>query len=106
MTGNTYICRVCGRAIATRCDDCGTTPFIIGCRATPGCKGFMESQFGRMKEGLTPTYEWYRMSDSKIPTMTSGECDHHLAGGAFLRKIETKRPKISPLLKRPKRADS
>lgn len=44
----------------TRNKDRGSTPFMVECHATKGCKGDMVSSFYRVDQHQTPGYEWYR----------------------------------------------
>lgn len=99
MKSNTYVCTTCNGSIVTRNDDVGTTPFMLRCRATRGCQGFMESQFGRVKPGAMPTHEWYLRTD--FDKMTDEESLHATRGGAFIRRITEVGPG-DRLSKRPK----
>jgi hypothetical protein len=108
VDSNTYICQSCKGSIVTRYDNVGVTPFMLRCRATRGCQGMMQSQFGKIKEGDITTHEWFRRVD--VENMNPDELQHHLQGGAFIRRIDEepactlrkKRPK-NPLLYRGKR---
>ena len=62
---NRYQCHVCGGAIFTIDLDTGVTPFMIGCRATKGCRGFMESAFYRIDQTLIPDLSWYEWYDAR-----------------------------------------
>lgn len=61
MKRNAYTCQTCGQTIITEDQDEGTTPFMLGCRATKGCKGMMQSHFyrGPTVESAAPaTFAW------------------------------------------------
>jgi hypothetical protein len=51
---NLYRCDVCGKGTVTMNRDEGTTPFMLSCRATPGCKGSAQSSMYRVQQDLTP----------------------------------------------------
>lgn len=100
MKSNTYTCKKCNKNIITIKDDVGTTPFMLNCRATKNCDGQMVSAFGKVAPGSIPTHEWFIRAD--VDAMSPAEFDHHINGGAFIRRIETterigKRPKTPPI---------
>ena len=57
---NIYTCQKCGKAIVTVDMDEGVTPFMLECRATPGCNGVMQSAFYAVPQYLTPHFEWFK----------------------------------------------
>lgn len=57
---NVYVCQSCGDTVVTIDSEEGVTPFMIGCKATPGCKGDMYSSFYAVDQSLNPEYEWYK----------------------------------------------
>src|SRR6266702_8940342 len=102
MKSNCYRCNTCYGRTVTINDDCGVTPFIIGCKATPSCTGLMYSSFGIVKPtDPAPTYEWYRCDNSK--QLKGLEKEHHDKGGALLRKIKGNNRPNRPLSILPKR---
>lgn len=84
---NAYICQTCGKYTITIDRENGTTPFMIGCQATPGCFGIAQSSFYRVANDKTPTHEWYK---PQLSTLTDPwERDHVSKGGLLLREIAT-----------------
>ena len=80
---NQYICNVCGGEITTVNADDGTTPMMLQCRVTDGCRGTMHSQFYRVDQELMADYEWYK--PNKLP---KGEMREYVKmGGLMLRKL-------------------
>ena len=57
---NRYVCDTCGKGVITVTLDDGTTPFMIRCRATEGCKGMMQSSFYNIPQNLTAQFEWFK----------------------------------------------
>lgn len=67
--------------------DDGVTPFMIGCKATDGCKGMMKSSMYRVfDQTMRAGFEWY------LPTSTVGMSvamkQHTEMGGLSLREAE------------------
>ena len=84
---NMYTCRECHGNIVTVDRDEGVTPFMLKCRAWPGCGGPMQSHFYRgVTERETPTYEWFKPTD--LTGLDEGMREHVERGGLVLRKIE------------------
>ena len=80
---NQYVCDACGGVITTIDFDEGTTPFILGCRATENCGGSMFSRMYQVDQTLTPGWGWYK--SKKLP---KGVMRNHVKmGGLLLRKI-------------------
>jgi ssDNA-binding Zn-finger/Zn-ribbon topoisomerase 1 len=63
---NVYRCDVCGKATVTKNRDEGTTPFMISCRATPRCKGSMQSACYRVDQTLTPDLMWIKPTPQEL----------------------------------------
>ncbi len=63
---NVYRCDVCGKGTVTKNRDDGTTPFMISCRATPGCKGSMQSSMYRVDQTLTPDLIWINPTPQEL----------------------------------------
>jgi hypothetical protein len=81
---NMYVCDTCRGHIVTRDVDEGTTPFMLACRATAGCKGRMRSSMYRVFDGaIAASHEWYRPPAGQ--TLTPGEREHVAKGGVLLR---------------------
>ena len=62
---NHYACEACGQITIAKHEDQGVTPFMLGCRATPGCSG---SAFSKMYQGSqdpaqVPHVIWFRPTD-------------------------------------------
>jgi len=81
---NRYVCDTCGKGVITVNVDNGTTPFMILCKATKGCKGVMQSSFYQVPQELPAQFEWF------IPTSFKGYSremkEHFLKGGLDLRE--------------------
>lgn len=83
---NIYTCRKCRGHIVTRDADEGVTPFMIGCKATPGCDGMMHSSFYRVFDGtLAASYEWYKPNVAQV--LEPGVRRHVEKGGLVLRPV-------------------
>jgi hypothetical protein len=82
---NVYECESCHGQIVTVNADDGTTPYMVRCRVTSGCMGFMASHFYRVDQTLEAQHEWFK------PTSLSGYNQatqtHIEKGGLLLRKI-------------------
>jgi len=69
--------------------DEGTTPFMIGCKATPGCDGTAQSMFYRLPHELqqrAATHEWYRPTATEAKRLKNGTKEHVRLGGLLLRE--------------------
>jgi hypothetical protein len=84
---NRYTCRECRGEIITIDRDEGTTPFMLGCRATEGCKGMMQSSFYRGVEGA-PTFEWRKPTPHEFAKSSRAMQDHFNMGGLDIHRIE------------------
>jgi hypothetical protein len=86
---NPYTCKVCGGVTNTIHVDHGVTPFMLDCRATPGCKGMavssMYPMFERPAHIPEPTWEWYRPGPSQH--LRVWEARHVAQGGALIRPL-------------------
>jgi hypothetical protein len=92
---NVYTCLKCNRSIITVDVDDGTTPFMLDCRATPGCDGVMQSAFYDVPVGLPPDFEWFKPKSLKdySPEMK----EHIQKGGLDLRPVQ---PEAQPRRKK------
>lgn len=94
MTGfagrrNIYTCQTCRRHIVTVDLIDGTSPFLLGCRATPGCTGKMQSSMYRVfDQEMRATHEWYRPTGDELAALTGWSADHVQQGGLMLREVE------------------
>jgi hypothetical protein len=81
---NRYVCQTCGKGVITVNVDDGTTPFMILCKATKGCKGMMYSSFYSVPQELPAQFEWFRPASLKgySPEMQ----EHIQKGGLDLRE--------------------
>jgi len=80
---NVYTCMMCGRSVVTEDVAEGVTPVYLGCRATPGCQGTMQSHFYRVLQTLRPTWEWYR--PDSLDGLTPQSRQHVQDGGLLCR---------------------
>lgn len=85
---NIYTCEKCGFKFVTIDRDEGTTPFITMCQLPGPCGGMTQSSFYQVDQSLTPTFEWYRMTDTEAAEKPASWMQHHLLGGLFLREIK------------------
>jgi hypothetical protein len=89
LTGHTrknlYTCDTCGGEVVTIDTDKGVTPFMISCRATPGCEGFMNSSFYRCDPSRVAQFEWYRPETLK--GFGKETIEHLRKGGLLLRPV-------------------
>lgn len=109
---NLYVCEVCEGAIATVDVHDGTTPAFLGCRATEGCTGMMQSQWyppepwpdlfvamlatvtgqkveKRMVELEPPkvSHEWYRPTPKETKKLDGDVPEYVSRGGLLLREV-------------------
>jgi hypothetical protein len=82
---NLYTCDTCRGEVVTIDTDKGVTPFMISCRASPGCKGFMQSSFYRCDLSRVAQYEWYR--PETIEGFDPATQEHVMKGGLLLRPM-------------------
>jgi hypothetical protein len=82
---NSYTCQACGKSIVTIDIDDGVTPFMLACRATPGCAGIMRSGFYvSVDQAAEPDYEWFMPKSLKGYPREMVE--HFKQGGLDIRK--------------------
>jgi len=82
---NQYTCSECKQTITTIDRHEGTTPFMLPCKATPGCRGLMVSAMYAVDQTLAPTHEWYK--PGKLPK-NPGMREHVAQGGLLIRPIK------------------
>lgn len=82
---NRYVCDTCGKDVITVNIDDGVTPFMILCKATPGCRGAMRSSFYQVPQELPAQFEWFRPESFKGYSRAMRE--HFENGGLDLREI-------------------
>lgn len=82
---NLYTCDTCRGETVTVDTDKGVTPFMISCRATPGCAGGMTSSFYQVDQSREATYEWYR--PETVDGMDPQTVEHIMQGGLLLRPL-------------------
>ena len=94
---NEYICPKCRKMSRTVNRDNGTTPFMLLCKATPGCDGHSQSNFYRKTSNDTPKWEWIAptpeefeqwIRDEVAEEYRDGLQDHVRNGGMLLRKLK------------------
>lgn len=88
MRQNRYTCQTCNGSIVTVDRDEGVTPFMICCRATPGCRGAMYSSFYRGEPG-TPTYEWRKATPAEYAKSSPEMREHFDMGGLDIHALPT-----------------
>ena len=89
---NVYSCDTCrGRIVTVNLVD-GTTPMMLGCRATPGCRGTSYSHFYRVPPDLVPDHEWYRPTGREYARLSPAMREHVDLGGLAIRKIGASDP--------------
>lgn len=81
---NLYQCHDCHGEIVTLDLVDGTTPFMLACLVTPGCKGMMTSSFYQIDQSLPFQYEWF-MPDSP-DGYDEWTRDHIQKGGLVIRR--------------------
>lgn len=86
---NRYVCPKCRGSIITVDRDEGVTPFMLGCRATAGCAGMMQSSFYRGVTG-EPTFEWRKPTPDEIVRASPAMQDHFRMGGLDIHPIKSK----------------
>jgi hypothetical protein len=89
---NAWHCGECGRfTVAVHVDE-GVTPFVIGCRATPGCQGLARSIFYPPEPWPSwapeAEWEWYRPTPSERQGLAPEVREHVREGGLLLRRID------------------
>jgi hypothetical protein len=82
---NLYTCDTCHGKVITIDTDKGVTPFMISCRAKPGCKGSMRSSFYRCDPSRVATFEFYR--PETIDGLNPATKEHVMKGGLLLRPL-------------------
>lgn len=83
---NIYTCQGCRGHIVTRDVDTGVTPFMVGCRATVGCKGMMQSSMYRVADQkMRAGFIWYRPKSGER-MFNHAELEHLVQGGLLLRE--------------------
>jgi len=101
---NIYCCDTCHRHLVTQDIDDGTTPFIIACQATVGCRGRMYSSLYRVfdpEDRLMPTHEWYKPGPLEIVKPHLAE--HVRMGGLLMRPRDGRAPTNHRLVRHKKR---
>lgn len=82
---NIYVCRTCRGHMVTRDVDKGTTPFMVGCRVTPGCAGNMQSSMYQVfDQEMAESHQWFRPASAD--GLTLAELAHVRQGGLLLRE--------------------
>ena len=83
---NRYDCQACGKSIVTVNADSGTTPFMVACRATPGCSGAMYSAMYQIPQTMLAGFEWFK--PSKLKKYDRYDREHIKKGGLILRELK------------------
>ena len=90
MKRNAYSCLQCGETIITEDQDEGVTPFMVGCYATVGCKGMMQSHFYRgptVSSDAPATFAWRKPDKKEYRKSSKGMKAHFDAGGLNIYRI-------------------
>jgi hypothetical protein len=88
---NKYTCQNCRGHVITVDRDEGTTPFMIGCMATPGCDGDMYSSFYKGVSG-EPLYEWRKATPAEYAASSTAMRQHFDMGGLDIHPINRPPP--------------
>lgn len=102
---NPYRCDTCGGVTVTIHRDAGVTPFMIGCRVTPGCNGRAYSSFYPpvLAANLVPRVVWFRCAGEdelvaalrRYPRLVRHEVRrHHEMGGCLEQDLPARFPVI------------
>lgn len=92
MKRNAYTCQGCNGTIITVDRDEGTTPFMLGCRATVECPGMMQSHFyrGSVVDSAAPaTFEWRKPTKDEYKQATPAMRQHFDWGGLDIYPVDT-----------------
>lgn len=83
---NIYTCEACRGHIVTRDLGAGVTPFMIGCRATPDCRGMMKSSMYRVfDQSMKESHQWRTpASVDELASLSQWEAEHVSNGGLLL----------------------
>ena len=90
-TLNRYTCEKCDGSIITQDLDEGTTPMMLGCRATDACDGTMMSG---MYQGVTgqPDYVWRKPTKVEYMAADAAMCHHFNLGGLDIFPVDAMPP--------------
>ena len=89
---NCYTCPECGGRTVTIDVDDGTTPFLLRCKATPGCEGMAESGLYRPPPDCgPPQWEWYKPGPEETRRLPRPMREHVQQGGLLLRAHQAAR---------------
>lgn len=83
---NRYTCDTCRSSIVTVDRDEGVTPFMLGCRASPGCPGMMQSSFYRDVRGAA-TFEWRKLTPEQLIKASPAMREHARMGGLDIFRL-------------------
>lgn len=86
---NRYTCQKCRGSIVTVDADEGTTPFMLGCRATEGCNGDMHSSFYRVAGTPAPQFEWRKATPEEYAAADPAMQQHFDMGGLDIHPLPT-----------------
>jgi len=84
---NRYTCSKCGGAFVTVDGAVGVTPFMVGCRTTPGCEGNCYSSMYKSVEGA-PSFVWLKPPQGEYQRLSPAAREHVDKGGLHLYPIE------------------
>lgn len=86
---NRYTCEDCKQSIVTIDRDKGTTPMMLRCRATRGCKGMMMSAWYTDVKG-EPAFEWRKPTKKEYRRASAPMKEHFDMGGLDIYPIKRK----------------
>ena len=96
MKRNAYTCQQCKGTIVTEDQDEGTTPFMLGCRFTPGCEGMMQSHLYRgpivAAESISASFIWRKPTPEEYADSSPGMKQHFDMGGLNIYPIVAPSP--------------
>ena len=86
---NRYTCRACDAFIVTIDREDGVTPFLIGCRATPGCNGLAQSSCYRgVPTWAEPSHEWRKPTPTELFKASKAMREHVAMGGLDIYPVK------------------
>lgn len=93
---NQYDCDTCHDHIITKTIHDGTTPFMLECYATAGCKGIMRSRFYRVPQDFPHTHEWFvpDLENPNVRRKYAHWLEHVKKGGLVIREVSMSNKRI------------
>ena len=85
---NSYLCKKCLGIVVTIDIDEGVTPFMMKCRADPGCGGESYSAMYRNVPNIKPHYLWRKPTPDEYKASSKDTKNHFDQGGLDLHPWE------------------